>query len=170
VTLRVAVITVSDRSARGEREDRSGPELAAAVEAAGGEVVLREVVPDDSHRLATLLQSVCDAPGAPDLVLTTGGTGLTPRDVTPEATRSVLEREAPGISEALRVSVLTAFPRAALSRGVAGIRGRTLIINLPGSPGGVKDGLTVLEQWIEHAIDLVRGENTAHRSPLTADR
>jgi molybdenum cofactor synthesis domain-containing protein len=97
-----------------------------------------------------------------DLVLTTGGTGLTPRDVTPEATRGLLEREAPGIAEALRTAVYPRFPRAALSRGVAGVRGRTLIINLPGSTGGVRDGLQVMEAWIDHAVELVRGERTGH--------
>ncbi len=96
-------------------------------------------------------------------MLTTGGTGLAPRDVTPEATRSVLEREAPGIAEALRTSVYPRFPRAALARGVAGVRGATLIVNLPGSTGGVRDGLTVLEQIVDHAVDLVRGEGTDHR-------
>jgi len=168
-TLRVGILTVSDAGARGERADTSGDRIAEWVRGRGYELPARALVPDETLAIARALSAWCDA-GAADLILTTGGTGLTPRDVTPEATRAVLEREAPGIAEALRVSVLGSFPRAALSRGTAGIRGRTLIINLPGSPGGVKDGLTVLEQWIEHAIDLVRGENTAHRSPLTADR
>jgi molybdenum cofactor synthesis domain-containing protein len=158
---RVAILTVSDAGARGERADTSGDRIAEWVRARGYELAARTLVPDETLAIARALCAWADTATA-DLVLTTGGTGLTPRDVTPEATRSVLEREAPGISEALRVSVLGGFPRAALSRGLAGIRGRTLIINLPGSPGGVKDGLTVLEQWIEHAIDLVRGERTDH--------
>jgi molybdenum cofactor synthesis domain-containing protein len=99
---------------------------------------------------------------AADLIITTGGTGLTARDVTPEATRAVLEREAPGISEAIRASAVPSFPRAALSRGLAGVRSRTLIVNLPGSPGGVRDGLAVLDGIVVHAVELVRGTNTSH--------
>jgi molybdopterin adenylyltransferase len=159
VTLRVGVVTVSDRSARGEREDRSGPELARAVAAAGGEVVRREVVPDDPHWLATLLQAICDAPDAPDLLLTTGGTGLGPRDRTPEATAAACERLVPGIAEALRARALAATPHAMLSRGVAGVRGRTLLVNLPGSPGGARDGWEVVAPIAEHAASQLRGED-----------
>jgi len=159
--MRVGILTVSDAGARGERADTSGDAVAAWVSARGATLGARALVPDETERIAATLTAWADG-GEIDLILTTGGTGLTPRDVTPEATRAVLEREAPGISEALRVSVLATFPRAALSRGVAGVRGRTLIINLPGSPGGVKDGLKVLEQWIDHAVDLVRGERTEH--------
>ena len=129
------MVTVSDRSARGEREDRSGPALAAAAEADGAEVVRRELVPDDPDALAALLAAMCDAPDAPDLVLTTGGTGLGPRDRTPEATAAVCERLVPGIPEALRADSLRVTPHGMLSRGVAGVRGRTLVVNLPGSTG-----------------------------------
>jgi molybdenum cofactor synthesis domain-containing protein len=162
--IRVAILTVSDAGARGERADTSGDRIAEWVGGRGYTLAARSLVADETVAIARALCAWADT-GAADLVLTTGGTGLTPRDVTPEGTRAVLDREAPGIAEALRVSVLGRFPRAALSRGIAGIRGRTLIINLPGSPGGVKDGLAVLEQWIEHAVGLVRGENTEHGAP-----
>jgi molybdenum cofactor synthesis domain-containing protein len=162
--IRVAILTVSDAGARGERADTSGDRIAEWVGGRGYTLAARSLVADETVAIARALCAWADT-GAADLVLTTGGTGLTPRDVTPEGTRAVLDREAPGIAEALRVSVLGRFPRAALSRGIAGIRGRTLIINLPGSPGGVKDGLAVLEQWIEHAVELVRGERTDHAAP-----
>ena len=171
--VRVAILTVSDAGARGERVDTSGDIIASWVAQRGYGLAARAIVPDESVEIVRTLLEWADG-GETDLILSTGGTGLTPRDITPEATKVVLEREAPGIAEAMRVSVLGKFPRAALSRGLAGVRGRTLIVNLPGSPGGVADGLGVLEQWIDHAVDLVRGESTehvpltAHRSPLTA--
>jgi molybdopterin adenylyltransferase len=157
VTLRVAVITVSDRSARGERPDASGPALAEAVEAGGGEVVRRELVADDPDALTELLTAICTSPGAPDLVLTTGGTGIGPRDRTPEATVAACERLVPGIAETLRARSLTITPHAMLSRGVAGVRGATLIVNLPGSPGGARDGWEVVAPIAAHAASQLRG-------------
>lgn len=162
--LRVAVLTVSDAGARGEREDESGALCAAwAEQRADATVAARAIVPDETVAIAAQLLEWCDA-GAADLVLTTGGTGLAPRDVTPEATRAVLEREAPGIAERLRVVALPRVPLAALSRGVAGVRARTLIVNLPGSPAAVRDALDALEPIVRHACDVVRGEVGDHRA------
>jgi molybdopterin adenylyltransferase len=155
--LRVAVVTVSDRSARGERPDLSGPRLAAAVEEAGHAVVRRELVPDDPGALEALLAVLCDAADAPALVLTTGGTGLGPRDRTPEATAAACGRLVPGIPEAIRAASLAHTPHAMLSRGVAGVRGRTLVVNLPGSPGGATDGWATIAPAVAHAAAQVRG-------------
>jgi molybdenum cofactor synthesis domain-containing protein len=161
MALRVAILTVSDAGSRGEREDTSGDAIAAWVATRGFTLAARTLVPDETTRIATTIAAWADGNVA-DLVLTTGGTGLTPRDVTPEATRAVLEREAPGLAEAMRYSVYPRFHRAALSRGVAGVRGRSLIVNLPGSPGGVRDGLAVLDDLVEHAVQLVQGGRTDH--------
>ena len=159
--VRVAILTVSDAGSRGEREDLSGPAVAAWTARRGWKVTERQLVPDEAPEISKTLIAWADGDRA-DLIITTGGTGLTRRDVTPEATRGVLEREAPGIPEAMRAAVLKDFPRAALSRAVAGTRARTLIINLPGSPGGVRDGLAVLDGIVEHAVALIRGERTEH--------
>lgn len=159
--MRVAILTVSDAGSRGERADASGDAIAAWAGARGDAVVSRALVPDETSRIVPQLLAWCDGDVA-DLVLTTGGTGLSPRDVTPEATRAVLEREAPGIAERLRVLSLERFPRAALSRGVAGVRARALVVNLPGSPGGVRDALAALDPIVQHACDIVRGEPSGH--------
>ena len=159
--MRVAILTVSDAGSRGERADSSGDAIVAWAESRGAKVVDRALVPDESARIVPVLLSWCDEDAA-DLVLTTGGTGLSPRDITPEATRAVIEREAPGIAERLRVTSMERFPRAALSRGLAGVRNRSLVVNLPGSPGGVRDALAALEPIVDHAIQIVRGSPTDH--------
>ena len=157
--MKAAVLTVSDRVSRGEAEDGSGDTLEELLRADGYEVE-RRLVPDETERIAAAISGL--AAGAA-LVLTTGGTGLAARDVTPEATRSVLEREAPGISQAIRADSIAKTPHALLSRGVAGVRGGTLVVNLPGSTGGCRDGFAVLQPALEHALKLLAGEETAHR-------
>jgi molybdenum cofactor synthesis domain-containing protein len=159
--MRIGILTISDLGAVGQRTDTSGDVIAHWADERGYEVVVRSVVADETDRIAGKLVRWADS-GEVDVVLTTGGTGLTQRDVTPEATVAVVEREAPGIAEALRAAAGPAFPRAWLSRGRAGTRGKTLIVNLPGSTGGVKDGLAVLEGFLDHAVELVTGDKTAH--------
>jgi molybdopterin adenylyltransferase len=161
MALRLAILTISDAGSRGERSDSSGDLIATWARERGHTLVERALVPDDTVRIVATLAEWSDSDRA-DLILTTGGTGLTERDITPEATRAVLEKEAPGIAEALRMTSFPRFPRAALSRGLAGVRGKTLIVNLPGSPGGVRDGLGVLSELVEHAVELVRGVKTGH--------
>ncbi len=154
--IRVAILTVSTRGAAGERADGSGDAIAAWAKQHGYEVTARDLVTDDTVAIARRLVGWADA-GLADLILTTGGTGIAAYDVTPEATRAAIEREATGIAEFLRASATPTFPRAALSRGVAGVRGRSLIVNLPGSTGGVRDGLFALDHIAEHAVELLRG-------------
>jgi molybdopterin adenylyltransferase len=156
-----AVLTVSDGVRAGEREDRSGDVLEELLREEGYDVV-RRVVSDDVPLIASALDELVESGVL--LVLTTGGTGFAPRDVTPEATLSALEREAPGIAEAIRADAITRTPHALLSRGVAGLRGRTLIVNLPGSPGGCRDGFAVLRPALRHGLELAAGDTaSAHR-------
>lgn len=153
--IRVAILTVSDRAARGEAEDRSGPILAAMVQAQGGfSVDQRQTVPDERALIEAALAAWADG-GEIDLILTTGGTGFALRDVTPEATQAVIDRPAPGIAEAMRAASLLVTPHAMLSRATAGLRGRTLIVNLPGSPKAVQENLAVVLPVLPHAIELL---------------
>jgi molybdenum cofactor synthesis domain-containing protein len=159
--IRVAVVTVSDRCAAGEQEDASGALVKDWIRDAGHELAAAETVPDDMDRVTMALARLADD-GAADVIITTGGTGLAPRDLTPEATRAVLERDAPGIAEAIRMDGRSTTKRAALSRGLAGVRAASLIVNLPGSPSGVRDGLATLAELLPHAVRILRDEDTDH--------
>ena len=155
MTLRFGILTLSDRSARGERADSSGPALARLIQAEGWSVTKQSILPDEESAIREILINWSDGAEL-DVILTTGGTGFSPRDVTPEATRAVIEREAPGLSEAMRAASLKVTPHAMLSRIVTGIRKKTLIINLPGSPKGAVENLQVILPVLEHAIKLLQ--------------
>jgi molybdopterin adenylyltransferase len=161
VTFNAIVITASDKGYAGERVDASGPLLAAALGALGAAVVAQLLLPDDQAMIAAALVEHADR-GDVNLIVTTGGTGAAPRDRTPEATLSVIEREMPGLAELLRFEGFKRTPQAVLSRGVAGIRGRCLIVNLPGSPRAVREGMEILAPVLPHAIQMLRGEHLEH--------
>ncbi len=151
-----AILTISDKGSRGEREDLSGAEIRAMLAALPAEVRAYEIVPDEIEQISAKIIHFTDELGV-DLVVTTGGTGVTPRDVTPEATRAVIERELPGMSEAMRAESLKKTPHAMISRAVCGTRGQSLIINLPGSPRGVRENLAVLMPALMHTIKKIKG-------------
>ena len=158
VEIVAAVLTISDSASRGEREDRSGPAVVAELEKLGARVAATEILPDDRELIAARLRTYADR-GDINLIFTTGGTGFAPRDNTPEATRDVIEREAPGLSELMRFRSLDSTPLAPLSRAVCGIRGRTLVINLPGSRRGAVENFTAIRQSIPHAIGLLTDQS-----------
>src|SRR5512144_1172924 len=163
MALRIGILTISDRSSSGERLDASGPALESAVSAQRWTVVQKAIVPDDRIAIQETLEGWADA-GQVDVILTTGGTGFSPRDVTPEATQAVVEREAPGLAEAMRAASLKVTPHAMLSRIVTGIRRKTLIINLPGSPKGALENLQVVIPVLPHAIQLLRDDPASEAS------
>lgn len=163
MTIRVGILTLSDRSAEGKRDDASGPALAELVRAQGWSVTRQSILPDDESAIGAALIEWADS-GQLDLILTTGGTGFAPRDVTPEATRKVIERETPGLAEAMRAESLKKTPHAMLSRAVAGIRGRTLIVNLPGSPKGAMENLQAILPVLPHAIQLLTDDPGSEKS------
>ncbi len=157
--MKAAILTVSDKGDRGEREDRSGPALASWLAERQVEVVFTRLLADEAGAISAQLAGWADHADC-DLILTTGGTGVSPRDVTPEATRDVLEREIPGIGEAMRASSLAKTPFAILSRAVAGVRGQTLIVNLPGSPAGAIENLAAVWTAVKHAVSKIQGDTS----------
>lgn len=157
VEIRAVVMTVSDRCVRGEAVDESGPLLVQLLQEIGAQIIAAVIVPDDLEPLRDKLCAYADEP-AVNLIITTGGTGFSPRDNTPEATRAAIEREAPGISEAMRAETLKQTPMAMISRGVSGIRSHALIVNLPGSPNGVRESFAVIKEVLPHALALLAGK------------
>ncbi len=164
--IRASVVTVSDKGYAGEREDASGPLLADLLRKMGAEVASQTIVPDERAEIERVLTTLADEAQV-DLVVTTGGTGPAPRDVTPEATQAIIEREVPGLAELLRFEGYRKTPLAVISRGVAGIRGRTLVVNLPGSPRAVREGMETLTPILPHAIKMLRGVDTEHGEETT---
>jgi molybdopterin adenylyltransferase len=160
--IRFGVLTVSDRSSRGEREDLSGPDLVSLVESNGWQVSAEAVVPDEEADIRAVLVEWADG-GNIDVILSTGGTGFAPRDVTPEATLAVIEKQAPGLAEAMRQESLKVTPHAMLSRAVAGIRGETLIVNLPGSPKAARENFSVIVPVLPHVVQLLREDPDAEK-------
>ena len=167
--LRFGILTISDRSASGEREDQSGPAIIAEIQKYGWQITLTDIVPDDLQTIQSRLTGWSDS-GQVDIILTTGGTGFAPRDITPEATLGIVERLAPGLAEAMRAESFKVTPHAMLSRGTAGIRGRTLIINLPGSPKAAVENLTTITPVLDHAADLLRESPTSEQGHRKLDR
>lgn len=163
MTIRFGILTLSDRSSRGERADSSGPALASLIQAEGWLLARHSVLPDEESSIRDMLISWSDSHEL-DVILTTGGTGFSPRDVTPEATRAVIERETPGLVEAMRAVSLKVTPHAMLSRTVAGIRGKTLIVNLPGSPKGAVENLQIILPVIPHAVQLLHEDPASESS------
>lgn len=153
-TIKAVVLTISDSASRGEREDLSGPTVVAELQSLKAELVAAEILPDERELIASRLRHFADSTEA-NLIVTTGGTGFSPRDVTPEATRDVIEREAPGLAELMRSESLKITPLAALSRAVCGIRRRALVVNLPGSVRGARENLAAIARTLPHAIDLL---------------
>jgi len=164
MAIRAGVLTISDKASRGEREDTSGAAIIELLSTIDASVQRSQVVPDEHEQIAATLRAWADSDEL-DLIVTTGGTGLGPRDVTPEATSEVIERPVPGIGEAMRAAGLKHTPMAALSRGVCGVRGRCLIVNLPGSPKGVRENLTAVIDMLPHAVELLRGRAGDHAAP-----
>ena len=163
MTIRFGILTLSDRSAKGERADASGPALAELIRAQNWSVTKQAILPDDESAIRSALIEWADS-GEMDIILTTGGTGFAPRDITPEATRSVIQRDAPGLAETMRADSLKKTPHAMLSRAVAGIRARALIVNLPGSPKGAVENLQTILPILPHAIQLLTDDPNSEAS------
>ncbi len=163
--IRTAIITLSDKGSKGEREDESGKVIREMISTIGADVRHYEVLPDERPLIAAALTRLADS-GAIDLVLTTGGTGVAPRDVTPEATREIIDRELPGMAEAMRAESLKKTPHAMISRSVAGIRKQTLIVNLPGSPRAVRENLAVILPALPHAVEKIKGDPSDCARPV----